>query len=89
VREALRILHFVGLVDLISCKGAYVTQPSIEEIHDFFEVMSVLEGICPRLAASRMTKEDINKIEKHIAVLKSTSGEGITKHILKRITTFI
>jgi DNA-binding GntR family transcriptional regulator len=63
VREALRILHSAGLVDLIPRKGAYVTQPSIEEIQDLFEVMSVLEGTCARLAASRMTKEDLNKIE--------------------------
>ena len=63
VREALRILHSVGLVDLIPHKGAYVTQPSIEEIQDLFEVMSVLEGTCARLAASRMTKEDLGKIE--------------------------
>jgi DNA-binding GntR family transcriptional regulator len=63
VREALRILHTVGLVDLIAHKGAYVTQPSIEEIREFFEVMSVLEGTCAGLAASRMTKEDLSKIE--------------------------
>ena len=63
VREALRILHSTGLVDLIPHKGAYVTQPSIEEIQDLFEVMSVLEGTCARLAASRMTKEDLGKIE--------------------------
>jgi DNA-binding GntR family transcriptional regulator len=63
VREALRILHFVGLVDLIPHKGAYVTRPSIEEIQDFFEVMSALEGTCATQAASRMTKEDFNKIE--------------------------
>ena len=63
VREALRVLHSDGLVDLIPHKGAYVTQPSIGEVCDLFEVMSVLEGTCAKLAAPQMTKEDLKKIQ--------------------------
>ncbi len=63
VREALRVLHSEGIVDLIPHKGAYVTQLKIEEIRDLFEVMSVLEGTCARLAAQQMTREDLKKIE--------------------------
>lgn len=63
VREALRILHSEGIVDLIPHKGAFVTRPSIEEIQNLFEVMSVLEGTCARLAAQKITKEDFGKIE--------------------------
>jgi DNA-binding GntR family transcriptional regulator len=76
VREALRVLQSEGLVDLIPHKGAYVTQPSIEEIQDLFEVMSVLEGTCAKLAASRMTKEDFNKLE--------TLHRSLEKHFRKR-----
>lgn len=63
VREALRFLHSEGLVDLIPHKGAYVTQLSLEEIQNLFEVISVLEGTCARRAALRMTKEDFRKME--------------------------
>jgi DNA-binding GntR family transcriptional regulator len=63
IREALRMLHSEGLVDLIPHKGAYVTQLKIEELRDLFEVMSVLEGTCARLAVSRMTKGELTKIE--------------------------
>jgi DNA-binding GntR family transcriptional regulator len=76
VRESLRVLHSERLVDLIPHKGAYVTQPSIEEIQDLFEVMSVLEGTCARLAALRMTKEDLKKIE--------TLHRSLEKHFQKR-----
>jgi DNA-binding GntR family transcriptional regulator len=63
VREALRILHSEGLIDLIANRGAFVSQPCIEEISDMFQVMSVLEGMCARLATERMTLEDVHRLE--------------------------
>ena len=63
VREALRILNSEGLIELIPNKGAYVSQPCIEEINDLFEVMGVLESTCARLAAKKMRDEDLVKIE--------------------------
>lgn len=63
VRESLRMLHSEGLVDLIPHKGAYVSQPPVKEIADMFEVMSVLEGTCARLATKKMKDEDFRKID--------------------------
>jgi DNA-binding GntR family transcriptional regulator len=63
IRESLRMLNAEGLVRLIPNKGAYVNDPSVEAIKDMFEVMSVLEGMCARLAAKKMTDNDFNKIE--------------------------
>ena len=63
VREALRLLKSDGLIDLIPHKGAYVSKPCIEEINDMFEVMSVLEGTCARLAATNMKGKDLTRIE--------------------------
>ena len=57
VREALRLLKSDGLINLVPHKGAFVSQPCIEEINDMFEVMSVLEGTCARLASSKMMEK--------------------------------
>jgi DNA-binding GntR family transcriptional regulator len=63
VRESLRMLSSEGLIDLIPHKGAYVSQPPIKEMSDMFEVMSVLEGTCARLATKKITEKSFRKIE--------------------------
>jgi DNA-binding GntR family transcriptional regulator len=63
IRESLRMLNAEGLVCHIPNKGAYVSDPPMDVIKDMFEVMSVLEGTCARLAINKMTDKDFNKIE--------------------------
>jgi DNA-binding GntR family transcriptional regulator len=64
LREALRLLSSEGLIDLVPHKGAYVAQPSMREIREMFEVMSLLEASCARKAAEKMTDADFRKLEK-------------------------
>jgi len=64
LREALRILHKEGLIDLAPNRGAYVAEPSIQEIREMFDVMGILEGACAKAATERMTEANLQKIEK-------------------------
>lgn len=64
LREALRVLKSEGLVDLVPHKGAYVAQPSMEDIKDLFDVMSILEGECARVASQKMSEADFARLEK-------------------------
>lgn len=63
VREALRTLKSEGLIDIIPNKGAFVSEPSIENVKEIFEVMTLLEGEASRLAAERMTDEELENLE--------------------------
>ena len=63
VREALRTLKSEGLIDIIPNKGAYVSEPSIENIREIFEVMTLLEAEASRLAAQRITDEELKRLE--------------------------
>jgi DNA-binding GntR family transcriptional regulator len=64
LREALRILKSEGLIDLVPHRGAYVAQPSMQDIRELFDVMSILEGACARVASQRMSKTDFARLEK-------------------------
>jgi DNA-binding GntR family transcriptional regulator len=59
VREALRILGAEGLVAFTPRIGARVVELSEEDIEELYLSRGALEGLAARLAASRMTEEDL------------------------------
>lgn len=54
VREALRELTVVGLVEARPHRGAFVAEVSAEKVLEKFEFMADLEGLCAGYAARRM-----------------------------------
>jgi GntR family transcriptional repressor for pyruvate dehydrogenase complex len=85
IREALRILEITGLVDVRPGKGIFVRHltgdlivplsswvtRNKEEIYKHFEARLILEPEVAALAARRITKEYINRIEQNILLQKS------------------
>ena len=63
LREALRFLSGEGLISLVPNRGSFVTKPTIEEIKEMFEVMSVLEGVCARAATVKMSPAEFAAIQ--------------------------
>lgn len=59
VREALRQLELEDLVYIIPNKGAYVKGISQEDIQDIYMIRSRLEGLSARLAAEKITEEQL------------------------------
>src|SRR3989442_13198220 len=59
IREALRRLAALGLVDFVPNRGVRVRMISREELHEAFLVRAELEGLATELAAERMTPEDL------------------------------
>ena len=68
VREALRQLELEGLVSIIPNKGAYVVGVSLEDIHDIYEIRSLLEGLCAKWAAKNITPELLTELEENICL---------------------
>ncbi|MBW2709678.1 MAG: GntR family transcriptional regulator [Deltaproteobacteria bacterium] len=72
LREALRVLSVEGLIRLVPNRGAFVTQPTFEEIAEMFDVMSLLEGFCARAACEKMTSKDFSRLAKLHTKLEET-----------------
>lgn len=63
VREAIRKLEKEKFVEMIPRKGAYVANLTARDILEVLEIRIVLEGFASKLAAERMTDDDVAELE--------------------------
>ncbi|CAN7728212.1 GntR family transcriptional regulator [Bosea sp. LjRoot9] len=76
VREAIRQLSSSGLVSVRPHRGAVVALPTPSQLHDMFEVMAELEGLCAGLAARNMTVPERRGLEALHQALRTLVHEG-------------
>jgi DNA-binding GntR family transcriptional regulator len=62
VREALRGLAAIGVVEITPFRGARVRRPTRRELLEAYAVRSALETLAARLAVPRMTDEDLAEL---------------------------
>ena len=62
VREALRGLEALGLVEITPFRGARVRRPSRKEMVEAYAVRAELESLGARLAVPRLTKADVAEL---------------------------
>jgi DNA-binding GntR family transcriptional regulator len=72
VRDALRQLQAEGLVDLYPNRGAFVSDPSPEELREVFHLRILLETYALRLAVGRYTAEDLTRCRELLERLEQT-----------------
>ena len=75
VREALRILENAGLVAILPRRGAIVTNLSVAEVEDVFELRSVLVGLAARRLARKLPRETITQMETRVAELQALAPQ--------------
>jgi DNA-binding GntR family transcriptional regulator len=77
VREAIKSLHVLRMVDLKPYKGAVIRQYTMEDMKEFFVVRSCLEGLAGRIAARCSTEEDINELQRILdeMILAAKAGD--------------
>ena len=63
VREAIRQLELEGLVQSIPNKETVVRGVSEEDVQDIFMIRSRLEGMAARLAAERITSQELEELK--------------------------
>ncbi|MDN3359625.1 GntR family transcriptional regulator [Actinomadura sp. DC4] len=76
IREALRRLDSEGLVDFVPNRGASVTAWSERELDDLYEARALLESYVAKLAAARITAEQLTALRELAAEMNVLAGEG-------------
>lgn len=76
VREALRGLEALGVVQIEPFRGARVRRPTRREILEAYAVRSTLETLAARLALPRMTDADIEEIAGQFGAMQDAARAG-------------
>ena len=76
VREALRDLEALGVVETAPFKGARVRQPSMEELMEAFEVRAILEGHGACLAVENLEDGDLERLGNLVDRMRAAAEAG-------------
>ncbi len=78
VREALRDLEALGVVEIAPFRGARVRRPSRDELLEAYVVRSELEALVVRLAMPRLTEEDLARLATLLEAMHAKARTGDT-----------
>jgi DNA-binding GntR family transcriptional regulator len=76
VREALRDLEALGVVETAAFRGARVRRPSADELVEAFVIRAELESLGARLAIPRLTDEDLEALAGYIGEMRRSAEDG-------------
>lgn len=76
VREAIRELVSVGLLEQISPRQIVVRQLELTEVREIFEIREMLEARAVSLATERITTDQYNSLEKLHLAMKTKASKG-------------
>lgn len=89
MREALRQLELEGLVSIIPNKGAFVEGVSTDDIRDIYEIRALLEGLCARWAATRISDELMAAMEENIYLTEFHEKRAMQRSFLSLTIGFM
>jgi DNA-binding GntR family transcriptional regulator len=76
VREALRDLEALGVVELSAFRGARVRHPSQAELLEAYEIRAELESLGARLALPRMSDADFEELQGCVDQMREAAEAG-------------
>ncbi|MEA1939808.1 MAG: GntR family transcriptional regulator [Candidatus Caldatribacteriota bacterium] len=76
IREVLILLEAEKLIHIIPNNGIYVNDISFQELKDAFEIRLFLVGLVGRLAAQRVTSEELRKMKELLQKIKKEKNRN-------------
>ncbi|KYZ76307.1 GntR family transcriptional regulator [Anaerosporomusa subterranea] len=84
VRESIRKLELEGFVVMVPRRGTYVTDLSIKDINEVYEIRTVLDVLAAGLAAERITEEELEELERLLVQI----GEFVEQNNMEQLIEF-
>lgn len=76
VRQAFTLLERDGLVTLIPNRGAFVSEPTVDEARDVFFARRTIEGRLVERLCAKVTAKDIARLKAHVAAERKADASG-------------
>jgi len=76
IREALRVLAQEGYIKIVPAKGAFVSEISLEDVKEIYDIRKLLEPFAALSAVQRVPEEDILALENDWHGIKKRVSRG-------------
>ncbi len=76
VREALRDLEALGVVETTAFRGARVRRPTADELLEAYTVRAELEALGARLAMTSLSEADLDSLALHLETMRRAARDG-------------
>jgi DNA-binding GntR family transcriptional regulator len=76
IRDALQELEREGFVTRILFKGTQVTDVTIRDIVEVFQLRAVLEGLAARIAAPLFSTQELDRIAEYLTAAEAALADG-------------
>ncbi|MFM1652540.1 GntR family transcriptional regulator [Brevibacillus sp. B_LB10_24] len=88
IKEALRMLSHEGLVETLPRKGTYVSPVVDSSIEEMLLLKANLEGLMAKLAATKITDEEIAELSKQVERMEELSKQQDTNRLAEENSRF-
>jgi DNA-binding GntR family transcriptional regulator len=88
VREALLMLQAEGLVDASPNRGAVVRSHDADDLRDLYQLRAVLEGYAARLAAGRISDEEVDQLWASCDRFDAIAGDADIRELVRENFVF-
>ncbi|MBP2652654.1 MAG: rspR 3 [Firmicutes bacterium] len=82
VREAIRRLELEGFLVTVPRRGTYVSNLSIRDVNEVFEIRTALDVLAAELAAERITEEELEQMERLLVQISEYIENGDVDNIV-------
>ena len=88
VREAFRRLETEGLIQVIPQRGSFVSQPSVEDILEIYQIRMPLECMSARIAAERIEEDQLEELESLVSAERARAEGRSAERSLRASARF-
>lgn len=88
IKRALNRLSVEGLVEIMPRKGTYISRFYLSSIEEIGIIRAALEGVAVKLAAEKVTEDELAKLRRQISLMETYTENGDVDRLVEANSGF-